>query len=130
MRKLMVLALVLILLTGCSGKGVQLENASAADTKRAEEIFQHNKHVKLAVVLVEGKELLAGIRVNTFSRFKKKKIAAEIEKQLKESYPGMTITVSADSKVLLETEKLIKKGNKKQYKKKIKEIKSIEKEQT
>ena len=49
---------------------------------------------------------------------------------LEKDYPDMNITVSADSKVLLETEKLIKKKDKKGYRKKINKIKSIEKEQT
>ncbi|MDV6376901.1 YhcN/YlaJ family sporulation lipoprotein [Sporosarcina sp. GW1-11] len=130
MKKLLYLLLVSLLLTGCSEKGTYIENTTTHDTVPLEKALDSNEHVKLAVALLHEEDLIVGIRVNTFSRFQKKKIANRIKKELKKEYPDLEVTVSADSKVLLETDQLIKKGDSKNYQKKIDEIKSIAKEQT
>ena len=130
LKKWGLLFMILTLLTGCSEKGTSIENTTAYDESSVEKILLDNNHVKLAKVVLFEEELLAGIRVNTFSRFQKKTIASDIQKKLEKQYPDLNIVVSADSKVLLETEKLIKKKNKNEYRKKIEKIKSIEKEQT
>lgn len=130
MKKLSILLLILGLLTGCSEKGTYIKNTTPYDEHSLEKVLKNNEHVKLAKVLLYEDELLAGIRVNTFSRFQKKTIAEKIQKKLEREYPDLKITVSADSKILMETEKLIKKKSEKSYRKKIDEIKSIEKEQT
>ncbi|PIC96996.1 hypothetical protein CSV69_01965 [Sporosarcina sp. P26b] len=130
MKKLSILLIILGLLTGCSEKGTYIKNTTSQDEHSVEEVIMSNEHVKLAKVLLFEDELLVGIRVNTFSRFKKKKIATDIQKKLEKEYPDMKITVSADSKILMETEKLIRKKGEKDYRKKIDKIKSIEKEQT
>ncbi|ARF18288.1 hypothetical protein [Sporosarcina ureae] len=130
MKKLSILFIILSLLTGCSEKGTYIENTTSHDERSVEKILMSNEHVKLAKVLLFEDELLAGIRVKTFSRFKKKTIASDIQKKLEKEYPDLKVMVSADSKTLLETEKLINKKNQKDYRKKIDKIKSIEKEQT
>ncbi|PIC64346.1 hypothetical protein CSV79_06875 [Sporosarcina sp. P13] len=130
MKKLIYLLLVSLLLTGCNEKGTHIENTTTHDTVPLEKTLDSNEHVKLAVALLHEEDLIVGIRVNTFSRFQKKKIAKKINKELKKEYPDLEVTVSADSKVLLETDKLIKKGDSKNYQKKIDDIKSIAKEQT
>ncbi|PID21828.1 hypothetical protein CSV61_06305 [Sporosarcina sp. P3] len=130
MKKLSILFIILSLLTGCSEKGTYIENTTSHDERSVEKVLMSNDHVKLAKVLLFEDELLAGIRVNTFSRFKKKTIASDIQKKLEKEYPDLKVMVSADSKTLLETEKLINKKNRKDYRKKIDKIKSIEKEQT
>lgn len=130
MKKILLLLTVLLLLTGCSDKGTHIENMTGYEDRQLRKTLENNPHVKLAVALLYEKELIAGIRVNTFSRFQKKKIATQIKKKLEKQYPDLTITVSADSKVLLETEKLTKKKDKDNLKKQIDKIKSVEKEQT
>ncbi|PID16328.1 hypothetical protein CSV63_00105 [Sporosarcina sp. P34] len=130
MKKLSIILLILGLLTGCSEKGTYIKNTTPYDEHSVENVLMSNEHVKLAKVLLYEDELLAGIRVNTFSRFKKKAIANKIQKKLEREYPDLKVTVSADSKILLETEKLINKKSEKNYRKKIDKIKSIEKEQT
>lgn len=130
LKKILILLSVLLLLTGCSDKGTHIENMTGYEDQQLRKTLENNPHVKLAVALLYEKELLAGIRVNTFSRFQKKKIANQIKKKLEKQYPDLSVTVSADSKVLLETEKLINKKDKEDYQKKIDKIKSVEKEQT
>ncbi|AXH98523.1 hypothetical protein DV702_01635 [Sporosarcina sp. PTS2304] len=130
MKRLIYVLLVSVFLTGCSDKGTHIENTTNTDTDFLKETIDQNKHVKLAIALVHEKDVLVAIRVNTFSRFQKKKIASTIEKKLEKEYPDLKVTVSADSKVLLETDKLIKKEKPSAYRKKIDQIKSIEKEQT
>ncbi|PIC66566.1 hypothetical protein CSV78_12230 [Sporosarcina sp. P16a] len=130
MKKLSLLLLIVGLLTGCSEKGTDIKNTTSYDERSIENVLMNNEHVKLAKVLLYEDELLAGIRVNTFSRFQKKTIAGKIQKKLEREYPDLKITVSADSKILMETEKLINKKSEKNYRKKIDKIKSIEKEQT
>ncbi|ARJ39861.1 hypothetical protein SporoP8_13825 [Sporosarcina ureae] len=130
MKKLSLLLLIVGLLTGCSEKGTDIKNTTSYDERSIEKVLMNNEHVKLAKVLLYEDELLAGIRVNTFSRFQKKTIAGKIQKKLEREYPDLKITVSADSKILMETEKLINKKSEKSYRKKIDKIKSIEKEQT
>ncbi|PIC81987.1 hypothetical protein CSV71_06485 [Sporosarcina sp. P21c] len=130
MKKLSLLLLIVGLLTGCSEKGTDIKNTTSYDERSIEKVLMNNEHVKLAKVLLYEDELLAGIRVNTFSRFQKKTIAGKIQKKLEREYPDLKITVSADSKILMETEKLINKKSEKNYRKKIDKIKSIEKEQT
>lgn len=130
MKRINLLLIVLILLAGCSELGTRVENTTDYQDEPLQEILKAEDQVKLAVVLLHEKEIIAGIRVNTFSRFQKKKIAADLKKKIEKAYPELNVIVSADSKVLLETEKLIDKKNKDEYGKKIKEIQSIEKEQT
>ncbi|GKV66004.1 MULTISPECIES: YhcN/YlaJ family sporulation lipoprotein [Sporosarcina] len=130
MKRINLLLIVLILLAGCSELGTKVENNTDYQKEQLEKILKADDHVKLAVALIHEKEIIAGIRVNTFSRFQKKKIAADLKKKIEKAYPDLNVTVSADSKVLLETEKLMDKKEKDQYGKKIKEIKSIVKEQT
>lgn len=126
----MCLLLVSVLLTGCSEKGTFIENTTTIHTVSLKETLDNDQHVKLAIALLHDKDLLVGIRVNTFSRFQKKKIASTIKRKLEKDYPELEITVSADSKVLLELDKLIKTGEKHKYQQKIENIQSIAKEQT
>lgn len=126
----MCLLLVSVLLTGCSEKGTFIENTTTIHTVSLKETLDNDQHVKLAIALLHDKDLLVGIRVNTFSRFQKKKIASTIKRKFEKDYPELEITVSADSKVLLELDKLIKTGEKHKYQQKIENIQSIAKEQT
>ncbi|ARD49120.1 hypothetical protein [Sporosarcina sp. P33] len=130
MKRLSILLILLCFLAGCNEKGIYIENTTAHDEAALKKVLEGNEHVKLAKVLLYEDELLAGIRVNTFSRFQKKTVASDIKKKLKKDYPDMKVTVSADSKMLLETNKLMNKKEQKHFRKKIDKIKSIEKEQT
>lgn len=119
------------MLVGCSTSiGFKTVNTTDMDSKRAETLLKEDNRIKNAVVLIHEDQLIAGLRVNTFERFKKRKIAKELTKELEKMYPDLTITVSADSKVLLETNKLIEKEDEQNYEEKMKKISALVKEET
>ncbi|MDW0111411.1 hypothetical protein QT716_15420 [Sporosarcina aquimarina] len=95
-----------------------------------EALIKEDSRIKNAVVLIHEDRLIAGLRVNTFERFHKRKIAKEVAKELEKQYPDLKVTVSADSKVLLETNKLIEQENKKNFTKKMKKLSALVKEET
>ncbi|WP_025786069.1 hypothetical protein [Sporosarcina sp. D27] len=130
-RKLLLLVFILVLLAGCSTSvGFKTVNTTDIDEQQAETLLREDKRIKNAVMLIHDDRLIAGLRVNTFERFKKRKIAKELSKELEKMYPDLKITVSADSKVLLETNKVIEKENEQNYLKKMKKISALVKEET
>ncbi|WP_440502884.1 hypothetical protein [Sporosarcina sp. SAFN-010] len=130
-RKILLLVFILVLLAGCSTSiGFKTVNTTDIDEQQAETLLKEDKRIKNAVMLIHDDRLIAGLRVNTFERFKKRKIAKELTKELEKMYPDLKITVSADSKVLLETNKLIEKENEQNYLKKMKKISALVKEET
>ncbi|GKV67587.1 hypothetical protein NCCP2716_00850 [Sporosarcina sp. NCCP-2716] len=130
-RNWLILGIIICLLTGCSSKvGFKTVNTTEEDGKQAEAILEDDPRIKNAVLLIHDDRLIAGLRVNTFDRFRKRTIAKEVGDQFKELYPGMDITVSADSKVFLETNKLIEQQNKDNYTKKMKKLSKLVKEET
>ncbi|WJY28921.1 MULTISPECIES: hypothetical protein [Sporosarcina] len=131
MRKWLPLVFVLCLLAGCSTDiGYKTVNTTSEDGQQAENVLKDDPRIKNAVLLIHDDRLIAGLRVNTFDRFNKREIAKEVEKKFRKMYPGMKVTVSADSKVLLETNKLIDKKDTEHYTKKMKKISSLVKEET
>lgn len=121
---------VLLLLSGCIPNEYKFENHTDEDAGKAEELLKKDERVKGVSALFYEDHLLIGIRVKTFSRFNKRKIAREFEKKLKEDYPDLTVFVSADSKILTETNKLILKKDEKGMKKKIHHLISLAEEET
>ncbi|MCM3636960.1 hypothetical protein M3152_04440 [Sporosarcina luteola] len=129
-RQLIMMLCVLLLLSGCMPNEFKFENHTEEDASKAEELLKKEKRVKGVAALFHEDHLLVGIRVKTFSRFNKRKIASEIEKKLKEEYPDLAVFVSADSKILNETNKLILKKDEKGLKKKIHHLISLAEEET
>ncbi|WP_339251256.1 YhcN/YlaJ family sporulation lipoprotein [Sporosarcina sp. FSL W8-0480] len=107
-----------------------MENHTGEDSKEAEDLIKKDDRIKGAATLFHDDHLIVGIRVKTFDRFNKRKIAKEVEKKLKEMYPDLSVLVSADSKVLTETTKLILQDDEKGMKKKIHELISLTEEET
>lgn len=130
-RNWLILGIIVCLLAGCSSKvGFKTVNTTEADEKQAEAILKEDSRIKNAVLLIHDDRLIAGLRVNTFERFRKRAIAKEMTDRFKELYPEMDITVSADSKIFMETNKLIEQQNKEQYTKEMKELSQLVKEET
>ncbi|MFC5604617.1 YhcN/YlaJ family sporulation lipoprotein [Sporosarcina koreensis] len=129
-RQFITLLCVLLLLSGCMPNEFKFENLTNEDAAKAEELLKKDERVKGAAALFHDDHLLVGIRVKTFSRFNKRKIASEIEKKLKEEYPDLAVFVSADSKILNETNKLILKKDEKGLKKKIHNLITLAEEET
>ena len=120
----------LLLLSGCIPNEYKFENHTDEETSEAEELLREDDRIKGVAALFHEDHLLVGIRVKTFSRFNKRKIAKEMEEKLKEAYPDLKVFVSADSKILTETNKLILKNDEKGLKKKIDKLITLAEEET
>ena len=129
-RKLSLVILAVVLLSGCSGDGFRIDNNSSEDHAKAEEVFKNDKRLTSAVTVFHDNDLITGVTLKTFSRFKKGKIEKELKKKLERIYPDLDVTVSADSKIWMETNKLADLDNKKNIGKKIEKLKSLIKEET
>ena len=129
-RKLGLMIVVLTMLAGCTENGIQIHNDSSEDARKAEEVFMKDKHLKTVVTVFHDKDLLTGVSLKTFSRFKKEKIEKSLKEQLEKLYPELEITVSADSKIWMETNKLINSDHKKDMSEKIEKLKLLLKEET
>lgn len=129
-RKLSLVILAVVLLSGCSEDGFRIDNNSSEDHAKAEEVFKNDKRLTSAVTVFHDNDLITGVTLKTFSRFKKGKIEKELKKKLEGIYPDLDVTVSADSKIWMETNKLADLDNKKNIGKKIEKLKSLIKEET
>lgn len=129
-RQLLPILCILLLLSGCVPNEFTVENQTGEDANEAEELLKKDDRIKGAAALFHEDHLIVGVRVKTFDRFNKRKIAKELEKKLKETYPDLSVFVSADSKILTETNKLILKDDAKGIKKKIHYLISLSEEET
>lgn len=129
-RQLIPILCMVLLLSGCIPNEFRFENHTDENMNEAEEMVKEDSRIKGAAALFYGDHLLVGIRVTTFSRFHKRKIASELEEKLKETYPDLSVLVSADSKILTETTKLILKKDEEDVKKEIHHLLSLVEEET
>lgn len=131
-RRLTLNIILLFVLAGCVplDKGVHIQNDTKADMKKAEEIFKADDRLTSTVAIFHEKEVIAGVSVKAFSKFRKPKIEKELKEKLEKEYKEFDITVSADSKAAYETVKLMELEDKDKLKKKIKKLKSLLEEET
>lgn len=131
-RKIGLFLTLLFLLTGCTSpeQKIQFKNAEDRDVEKAEKIFRDEKRIEGAVAVFSEKDLLVGMQVEPFARFRKTKIEQEIHKKLEKAYPENKVTVSADLKIYREAKKLIDDKSEKKISKKIKDLKKLSKEET
>lgn len=129
-RKLGLIIVVLTMLAGCSENGIRIHNDSSEDATKAEKVFMQDSHLTAVVTVFHENDLLTGVTLKTFSRFKKEKIEKSLKEQLEKLYPELEITVSADSKIWMETNKLINSDHKKDMSEKIDKLKLLLKEET
>ena len=124
--------LVILFLAGCVQveKGVHIQNDTNEDIKKAEQVFKDDDRLISAIAIFHEKEILSGVTVKTFSRFNKAKIEEELTKKLEKIYEDFEVTVSADSKIIQETNKLMELKEKDKLPKKIKELKALSEEET
>ncbi len=124
--------LLILFLAGCAQieKGVHIQNDTNEDIEKAEQVFEDDDRLISAIAIFHEKEILSGVTVKTFSRFNKAKIEKELTKKLEEIYEDFEVTVSADSKIIQETNKLMELKEKDKLPKKIKELKTLSEEET
>jgi type IV pilus biogenesis protein CpaD/CtpE len=128
----MLLFTISILLAGCSSesKDISILNNTNEDSSKLEEFIKSNEQISIAVIVLEGDELLTALRMKTFSRFTKRDIGKRIQKELKVLYPDMTVTVFVDNKAIIETKKILNAKNEQNVGEKISNLKSLIKEET
>ncbi|WOV88434.1 hypothetical protein QWT69_04755 [Sporosarcina oncorhynchi] len=129
-RHLLLILSLVLLLAGCVPNEFRIDNRTDLNSSQAEELIKDDNRIKGAAALFYEDHLIAGIRVKTFSRFNKRKIATELEKSLKEVYPDLSILVSADSKILTETTKLMLEKEDENVKEDIHELIDLVEEET
>lgn len=129
-RKLGLVIVALVMLAGCAENGIQIHNDSSEDVRKAEEVFMKDKHLTAVVTVFHNNDLLTGVSLKTFSRLKKGKIEKRLKKKLEQLYPELEVTVSADSKIWLETNKIINSDHDKDIGEKIEKLKLLIKEET
>lgn len=129
-RKLGLMMVVLVMLAGCSENGIRIHNDSSEDVRKAEELFMKDNHLTAVVTVFHANDLLTGVTLKTFSRFKKEKIEKSLKEKLEKLYPELDVTVSADSKIWLETNKLINSDHEKNLGERIDKLKLLLKEET
>lgn len=132
LKRLVICIFILILLTGCMPlkTGIHIYNDSTEDQISAEKILEADERLVSTATIIHQKELISGIRVKTFSRYHKKKIEEELKAKLEEVYPEYEITVSADSKIMSETVKVIQNKDNEKIDEQLKRILSLSKEET
>ncbi|WHT47872.1 hypothetical protein QNH10_17545 [Sporosarcina thermotolerans] len=86
-RRLLPIFGIILLLSGCIPNEFTVENHTGEDAKEAEDLIKKDDRIKGAATLFHDDHLIVGIRVKTFDRFNKRKIAKELEKKLTEIYP-------------------------------------------
>ncbi|WP_438316342.1 hypothetical protein [Sporosarcina sp. FA9] len=111
-------------------KKVQINNNTDISEKDVEEIFINDPRLTNVVAVFNEKDILAGVTVRTFSRFKKKKIEKELKEKIEKLHSELNIIVSADQKIIMETKKMIDQTDEKKLKNSIKKLKSLIKEET
>lgn len=132
MRRFMICIVICSALTGCMRleNGTHIYNDSTVDSAAAEKIFEADERLVSTATIIYQNELVSGVTVKTFSRFRKDKIEEELKKKLEKEYPELDITVSADNKIVHNTVKIIQDKDKTGLDKQLKEIVSLLKEET
>lgn len=130
----MLLFMITVLLAGCSSdskdKDIRIQNNTNEDSAQLEDFIKSNGQISIAVIVLEGDELLTALRMKTFSRFTKRDIGKKIQKEIKKMYPGMTVTVFVDNKAIIETKKMLNAKDQQNVGEKISNLKSLIKEET
>ncbi len=133
-RKVGLMMMSIILMLAACGTmnedSIQIYNDTDEDIEEAKQVFENDDRLRKAVVVLHDDELLAGVTVGTFERFRKTKIEKDLKEKLEKAYPEVEVLVSADNKVVIETKKMTKIKDQQQLKKEIKKIKSLSEEQT
>lgn len=132
-RKIGLMLSVIFMLAACgtmNEDSIQIYNDTDEDTEEVKKLFADDARLRKAVVVFHEDEFVAGVTVGTFERFRKEKVEKELKKKVEKAYPDVDVLVSADYKVVIETEKMTKISDQQELEKKIKKIKSLSEEQT
>lgn len=131
MRKLLILIVMAIVLAGCNGE--QNKSASTNANKQllndVELLLKKHDNIKDYSIVIAQPYIAVSIDVSPWQRYKKKKIADKVEKQLKEKFKNYKLIVSSDIKMKFELQKIHEKAPVEQAKK-LEKLKKLLKEET
>lgn len=105
------------------------------DSNKSKELLARHEEIRNIHAVNGSKNMIIAFEVHHHERFRLKEIEKNIQKELKNEFPKLNITVSTDKKIILETRELEKKINdralsKEEIGKKVKKIMKLAKEQT
>jgi hypothetical protein len=153
MNKIIVLSIVLVFLSACTGtneqgkeqtnKGKPINITTVNDhelgltdnavAKKAKEKVINYDEINEVIAIHNDMELMVGFNVKKLEEFNIKGIEEKVKKDLKKEFPNEIITVSHDRKILMELEKLANEQeslSEKEVKKRLQKIKGLSKEIT
>lgn len=104
-------------------------------SNRAKELLSNYEEVSAVRAVNHEDELLIAIDIDQHERFSLDSIERKLQKKVRENFSDLKVTLSTDQKILIELRKLeediqANKISNDKLKKKIKELKSLSKEQT
>lgn len=138
------LIVMLILINGCATDNqkkaqpeptkisYQTESYDQTISKRAKKLIEKRDEIPKVVSINTDKDLIVAFKINHLNRFQLKEIEKDIKKQLKKEFKDYKITVSRDTKIFIETERLtneLSDLDQKKMKKKVKKIIKLSKEE-
>lgn len=152
-KKMIFIALVLIIFSGCLNKDKNLtlepkgnqpmglvklasdEKIDQQPSNNAKELLSNYEEISGVRAVNHNNQLVVAVDVDHDDRFNLDNIERDVSKKIKRDFSNMKVTISTDQKILLELEDLenaLQKNNisEKELKKRLQEIKKLSKEQT
>lgn len=131
MQKLLVVFCISVMLVGCSSAKSDKTSSGVNEQLQGsvEQLLQQHDKIKDYDIVIAQPYIAVSINVTPWQRYKKKKIADKIEKQLAKQYPNYKVFVSSDIKMKFELEKLREKAPTEQAKS-LEKLKKLLKEET
>jgi len=134
MKKLWVISLMLLGLTGCSEEfkvSTYHVDDDQQEVEKLKEVFTDNKNLSEAAAVFFDHQLIVSLQVEQMSKFKKEKIKKSVEKEVKSSFPDHDVFVSSDLKITWELKKIIEEQpTMDELKKDLDKLQALAKEQT
>jgi uncharacterized protein YceK len=125
---------ITIFLSGCSSVPTlnfyhAKDDESEVETLKT--VLVKEEKTSEAIGVFFNHQLVVAVQVRPLSKFGKEKVEKRISKKLKKEFPNREVFVSSDLKIMWELKDLVKEEpSDKTLKKKLKDIKSLAKEET
>ena len=132
MRKILVVAL-LFFLTACGDEVVIQSNEQQQNStiqKEIEKKIKEDKAITRANIVSVNDEWLISYEMKPLEKWRKQKHLKSLKKSIEEIDSSQKFIISNDYKLFIESEKLLKKQDDKEIKKRMKELKKLMEEET
>ena len=132
MRKILVVAL-LFFLTACGDEVVIQSNEqqdNATIQQKIEQKIKEDEAITRANIISVNDEWLISYEMKPLEKWRKQKHLKALKKSIEEIDSSQKFIISNDYKLFIESEKLLKKQNDEEIKKRMKELKKLMEEET